>query len=87
MAALPALLPLSSKEVCLELPDPPGGTQVSKEGKRVEPGKAEQVSYKALLQGPVGAWWKVPDAPTSIAFNLIRKWMPLLDPWRVQSLD
>lgn len=37
-------------------PDPPGGTQVSKEGKRVEPGKAEQVSYKALLQGPVGAW-------------------------------
>lgn len=56
MVALRTPLPLSSQGVCLELPDPPGGAQVSKEGKRVEPGKAEQVSYKALLQSPVGAW-------------------------------
>lgn len=71
--------------VCLELPDPPGGTLVSK-GDRGEPGKAEQVSYKALLQGPVGAWQKIPAAPTSIAFNLFRKWMLLLGPQRAQSL-
>ena len=88
MLALPAPFLLSSPVlpgVCLELPDPSGGTQVSP-GNGAESGKAGQVSYKALLQGPVGARQKIPAAPTSVAFNLFRKWMLLPGPRRAPSL-
>lgn len=55
MAALPAplSLPLLSG-ICLGLPDP-ARRHTSQQKEQRESGKAEQVSYKALLQGPVGA--------------------------------
>lgn len=54
MVAMPAPLLFSSQGLPGATRPPEEGIQVSKEGNRVEPGKAEQVSYKALLQGPAG---------------------------------